>query len=231
MHVPQVGYVHPVELRYHLAQLDQFFRVAPRVGEVGHPRREPDRPLLHPFPHEPLRRLQVGAPQRPVMEPYRPEPHRAVRDRVCHVDRALLMVAAQEGVHRRRVDVLRRQPIYTGQVLPVDQVILLGQGRVRQPVLPQHLGRDALAQPVRVLRVQQQRAVRVGMRVDEARRYRQPRRVDHPRHRAAPRGVGQVPDGHDLAAPDAHVAAKARTPRAIDHRPAAYQYVKHSISS
>ena len=102
--------------------------------------------------------------------------------------------------------------------MSLDAVVLGGERGVREAVLPQDLGGDALAQALGVLRVGQQHGVGVNVGVDEAGRYHVATGV-HPlgRRRFPQQAAGSDPS--DPATLHGNVAKKPCAPRTI-HDPA-----------
>ena len=96
VHVAQVRRIDAAVLGDHLADGDQFIRVAPGVGMIGHSCGEAYRALLHALPNHVQRLVQRVAAQRNVLEPDRLQAYRPVRYVVGGVYRDLLVVVGAE---------------------------------------------------------------------------------------------------------------------------------------
>ena len=196
-------------------QLDDLRRVAPGGRVVVQAARQPDGALVDPLAEQPGRVGQRVAGQGCVVEPERLEPERAVRHEVGHVDRDPLVERGSEGRDAGRVEVVRWIAEQAREVVAVHAVVRGRQRCVRHAVQRNDFRRDPLPQPVVVLRIREEHALGMGVRVDEPRRHGQARGVDH----ALGGGVAEVADGADDSGLDRDVGVPGRPAGPVDDGP------------
>ncbi|MGX1492289.1 hypothetical protein RKD41_004548 [Streptomyces tendae] len=201
------------------AQLGQLG--VPRVHArcVRQPRRQADRALLQALGDQGAHPVQLGRGHLPVLPADYERPDRALRHQVRGVHRDAPVEAVQVLADRPpvEVDVVARA-VPAGDRAPHLAQRAVVDGRVRQPVLAQHLQGDALGGLGAVVGVPQQRQIAVRVHVDEAGGEDQPLRVQLAARLgplAAGRG-GLLDDRHDPAAVHDHVGAVGRTAAAVD---------------
>jgi hypothetical protein len=170
--------------------------------------------LLEPFLYQMAGAVQLPAAKGDVPEPDGLEPHRRERNEVRRVDRDSSVVVAAESGNARHVQVLGRLTEDSGQPAAVQAVVGRRERGVGHPVDPEEFGRDALAKAHRVLGIGEERALRMGVRIDEAWRNHVSGRVDDPAALRPP----EVPDSRDRLADHADVGPVPRRTGAIDHR-------------
>ena len=212
-------YVDSAALADRLGQLDQLRRVAPTSGVVDRRVREADGALFQALADQPSRAVELLLGQPAAPEPVGLQADRAVGDQVGRVDRhAPVVVGAHRG-DAAHVGVFRGVSENARQPAPVEAVVGRGQRRERHSAQAEYLGRDPLPQPVGVLRVDQQAAFGVGVRVDEAGRYDHAGGVDD----AARFGAGQTADRVYPVPDDAHVGPEAGRAGTVDDGAVGYQ--------
>ena len=211
IHVSQMCCVDAAVLGDDLAQLDKLVGVAPGVGVIRHSGGESDRALVHALPHYVARFVHRVAAQRNVPEADGFEPERGVRDVVRGVNGYFAVVVGPEGRDAGHVQVFGRLAEDAGEVAAIYTVVVSRHRSVAEAVLAEYLGRDALAQSVGVLGVEQQYAVGVGVGVDEARRDGKASGV----YDAARAGRRQVSDLSDALNVDADVCPEGWRSAAI----------------
>ena len=165
----RLGHVHASEVANQLAYLDQFVGARPWPRVVARSCGEANRALIHALTHEVLVSRHQVSDERNVSETRGLKPNGSVRHEVCGVDGHFLMVVRPKCIDTAHVEVFRRLAEKPLQPAAVGQVVVVRQGGVRHAVNTQKFGRDALPQPAGVLRVDEQIAFGVGMRVNESR--------------------------------------------------------------
>ena len=175
--VPEMRHVDASGFADDLAEGDDLVRVAPRVGVVGESRGQACGALLHSLGDQLLCPVEQTALELDVPESRDLQPHGPVGYQVGRVDAHAVVVGAERR-YCAHVEVERRHAENARQVSRVGRVVVRRQRRVGEPVLPEYLGRDALAQALGVLRLGKQGGVGVDVGVDEARRDGEPGGVD-----------------------------------------------------
>ena len=195
-------------------------------GRVDQPRRQADRAGIE-------RRLDLARPSPPAR---RRSAARASAPRTDAADacrgrpgtRRSGRAAARSTASRYSANgpPARRQAVRRGATASTRLAADVGDRRERVAAVPRELGREALVQVAGQRPVDEERAVRVAVRIDE------PRRDDPAGRRRArarprrPRPRREVAHGQDPVAEDADVGSTPRAPRPVDHGPAAQQQVE-----
>jgi hypothetical protein len=222
----RLGHVDAAKVTHEPADLDELVGARPGPRVVARARGETDRPLLHTLSHQGLIALhRIGvAGERHVPESDRLETYRAVGHKVGGVDGHLPVVVRAEGLDAAHIELLGRLTEEPLQPAPIREVVVVGERRVRHAVDAQQLGGDALAQPARVLRVDEEITFRVRVRVDEPRRDDQPAGVDDPLGGR----LGEIAKGSDRLAGDGNVGAVPGRPGPVHDCTAGDEHVEHS---
>ena len=168
-------------LRDDLAELDEFGGVREHAGRVGETAAHPGRTLRESLGEQPLHLVDLGRGRGTVRSTDDHHPQGALRDQVRRVagDALIEPVEISGHVGPGEVEVVRL-PVPAGDLAPYGGPGGVVDRRERQPVLAEHLQRDALADLGRVVRIRQDLQVGVRMHVDEPRREHQAFGVDHP---------------------------------------------------
>ena len=149
-----------------------------------------------------------------------------MRHEIGRIDRDLAVIVAAEGGDAAHVEEFRRIAEKAAQPLAIQQIVLARQRRVGHAVDAEEHRSDPLAQPVRVLGVDQKRAFSMGMGVDEARRHRQPPGVDHTRRLR----LREIADRLDAFAPHADIGPAPGTLGTVDDGASGNNQIKHASS-
>ena len=214
--VPEVGHVHAAGLPDDLAQRHDLARIAPGVRMIGESRGQARGALFHPFRDQSPGPVQQIALERNVAESSDLQAHGSVGDQIggVHAHAIVMGAKCRHGAH---VEVQGRLAEDAGQIARVRGVVVRGQRRVREPVLPQDLGRDALTQARGVLRIGEQDGVGVDVRVYEARRDGESGGL----YRPSGVGCGEIADSLYALPGYSNVGVAAGTAGAVDDRAAA----------
>ncbi len=165
--------------RHHPAQLGQLGVRGVHARGVGQAGRHAHRALRHSLGDQAPHGRQFVRGGRAVLPAGGQHPDAALRDQIGRVDgRALAVDAVQVAADRAPVEVdVAAVAVPAGDRLPDRREGGVVGGRVGQPVLAEHLQGDPLGGLRGVLRVAQDRQVRVCVHVDESRRQRESVRV------------------------------------------------------
>ena len=222
---PRLAHEDPSGVPDRHAQLHELLCCAPGARVVARPGGESQRTVLHALPDEPFRAVHERSDERNVPEAGGLQPYRAVGNEVRGVDGHPAVVVLSEGSDGAHVEVHGRLTQQSAEPASIHEIVSRRQRGVRHAVDSQQLGRDALAQAIGVLRVDQQRALGVRVGIDESGRDDKARGVDH----ASCVGLRQIADRRDRVAGNAYVGPIRRRPGAINQSPVGYHYVEHGV--
>ena len=133
-------------------------------------------------------------------------------NQVGNVYRRLAMIVRSKGRDAAHVQLERRIPQDPAQVAGIEPEIGRGQGRPGHPVQAHDLGGDALAQPVGVLGIVEQRSLGMGVGIDESGGEGETLQWND----SPGLGPGEVSNGFDLLADDPQVGGNGRGSRAVE---------------